>query len=193
MLLNRATLDGIAGGRITLVFRRWRRPTVRGGGSLRTAIGVLAIRSVDRIAPGDISESDARRAGAASRAALLSELNGREGDLYRIAVRVAGADPRIALRRKHKIDDEAFAALRERVGRLEAKGAWVLRVLKLIAGKPGVSAAALAAGLDREKLAFKADVRKLKELGLTESLETGYRLSPRGRAALRRLDPKGTG
>ena len=27
---------------------------------------------------------------------------------------------------------------------------------------------------------FKRDVRKLKELGLTESLEIGYRLSPRG-------------
>lgn len=32
----------------------------------------------------------------------------------------------------------------------------------------------------------KVDVSKLKELGLTESLEVGYRLSPRGRAALRR-------
>jgi len=30
-------------------------------------------------------------------------------------------------------------------------------------------------------------VRKLKELGLTESLEVGYRLSPRGRALLERL------
>jgi ribosomal protein S19E (S16A) len=29
-------------------------------------------------------------------------------------------------------------------------------------------------------------VRKLKELGLTESLEVGYRLSPRGRALLDR-------
>ena len=39
----------------------------------------------------------------------------------------------------------------------------------------------------RERLAFKADVRKLKELGLTESLEVGFQLSPRGRAVLRRL------
>ena len=38
----------------------------------------------------------------------------------------------------------------------------------------------------RERLPFKADVRKLKELGLTESLEVGYRLSPRGRALLAR-------
>ena len=32
--------------------------------------------------------------------------------------------------------------------------------------------------------AFKRDVRKLKELGLTRSLEVGYELSPRGRAYL---------
>lgn len=31
---------------------------------------------------------------------------------------------------------------------------------------------------------FKRRVRQLKELGLTESLEVGYRLSPRGRAVL---------
>jgi hypothetical protein len=39
----------------------------------------------------------------------------------------------------------------------------------------------LAASLGRETLPFKRDVRKL---GLTESLEVGYRLSPRGRAYL---------
>ena len=42
----------------------------------------------------------------------------------------------------------------------------------------------LAASIGREKLPFKRDVRKLKELGLTESLEIGYRLSPRGVALL---------
>lgn len=35
-----------------------------------------------------------------------------------------------------------------------------------------------------EQRPFKANVRKLKELGLTESLEVGYRLSARGRALL---------
>jgi hypothetical protein len=36
-----------------------------------------------------------------------------------------------------------------------------------------------------ERQAFKLNVRKLKELGLTESLEVGYRLSPLGEAFLR--------
>jgi hypothetical protein len=35
-----------------------------------------------------------------------------------------------------------------------------------------------------ERLPFKANVRKLKALGLTESLDVGYRLSPRGEALL---------
>jgi hypothetical protein len=59
-------------------------------------------------------------------------------------------------------------------------------VLRLIADRPGTRAADLAAELGREKLPFKAEVRKLKELGLTESLQVGYRLSPRGRAYLGR-------
>ena len=171
MLLKRAVLDGIVAGKISLAFRRWTRSTVRGGGTLRTAIGVLAIDAVERIALSDISEGDARKSGAASRAALLSELNGREGQVYRIALRLAGADPRIALREKVLVGDEEFEALRR----------------QLIDRHPGTSAAVLAGKLQREKLAFKTDVRKLKNLGLTESLEVGYRLSPRGRAALRRL------
>jgi hypothetical protein len=47
-----------------------------------------------------------------------------------------------------------------------------------------VRAPDLAASLGRETLPFERDVRKLKELGLTESLEVRYRLSPRGRAYL---------
>ena len=57
-------------------------------------------------------------------------------------------------------------------------------MLELIAERPETHAETLAASLGREKLPFKRDVRKLKELGLTESLLVGYRLSPRGRAYL---------
>ncbi len=46
----------------------------------------------------------------------------------------------------------------------------------------------LAASLGRETQPFKTDVRKLKEMGLTESLGVGYRISPRGRTVLARLD-----
>ena len=46
------------------------------------------------------------------------------------------------------------------------------------------AAADLAATFGRETQPFKLDVRKLKNLGLTLSLEVGYRLSPRGEAYL---------
>ena len=59
--------------------------------------------------------------------------------------------------------------------------------------RPAVRAPELAASFGRETLPFKIDVRKLKELGLTESLPVGYRLSPRGRAVLDRLDVAGGG
>ena len=58
--------------------------------------------------------------------------------------------------------------------------------MELIERCPATLAADIAHSIGREKLPFKADVRKLKELGLTESLEVGYRLSPRGRAYLER-------
>ena len=50
--------------------------------------------------------------------------------------------------------------------------------------RTGVRAADLAESFGRETQPFKTDVRKLKNLGLTISLEVGYRLSPRGAAYL---------
>ena len=61
----------------------------------------------------------------------------------------------------------------------------MLRAIDESSGTPAID---LAERFGREKRLFKADVRKLKELGLTESLRPGYRLSPRGRSYLERLD-----
>jgi hypothetical protein len=176
MLFRRAALDGIAAGEITVAFRRWRRPTVRAGGTLRTPVGVLAIDAVDSIAPEDITDADARRAGYESREAVLAKLR-PEGTLYRIAFHLAGPDPRIALR------EQADLSSGER-DRIEARLPWAREVLELIADQPATLAADLAAQRGQERLAFKRDVRKLKEIGLTESLQRGYRLSPRGWAFL---------
>lgn len=192
MLLKRDTLEGIAEGRITLAFRRWKRPTVRTGGELRTAIGVLAIDAVDAIEEADITGEDARLAGYPARGPLIAELNRRpEGGLYRVALHLAGDDPRAALREQDALDEDAVATIAARLDRFDRSsrhGPWTETVLRLIADRPGVRAPDLAASLGRDTQPFKRDVRKLKELGLTESLETGYRLSPRGRAWLASLD-----
>ena len=191
MLLKLAALEAIRDGRVSLVFRKWRRPTVKAGGSLKTAIGVLAIDRVDAVT--EVTDADAKRAGFASRAALLRDLDQTaEGSIYRIAVRFAGADPRVALRQVKASPDE-WRALEEKLRRMDAlakDGPWVRATLDIIARRPATRAEALATELRLEKDVFKPRVRRLKELGLTESLEVGYRLSPRGKDALKRLCSK---
>ena len=67
---------------------------------------------------------------------------------------------------------------------MDAKNPWTRKTLALIERKPRIAASKLAASLGRETLDFKTDVRKLKKLGLTQSFEVGYEISPRGRAYL---------
>ncbi len=186
MLFTLKTLEGIRSGEVTLAFRRWRRPTVKAGRTLRTRVGVLAIDSIEVIEQSALTEADARRAGAPDRATLLGALPG-EGALHRIAFHLAGPDPRVALRERADLSQAERAALDARLARFDAAsrhGAWTREVLELIAQQPGTRAPDLAAQRGLETVRFKADVRKLKELGLTESLQVGYRLSPRGRAYL---------
>jgi len=178
MLIRRAVLDGIVVGTVDLAFRRWRKPAVRAGSTLRTAVGVLAVDAVDVVPRATAAE--ARRAGFPTLAALRSEVDSRPGDLYRIALRFVGEDPRIALRSDVEVGDEVLT----RLSRMD----WSGRFLRLIQASPGVRAADLAASVGEETLKFKQKVRRLKELGLTESLEVGYRLSPRGEVVLRLTD-----
>ena len=62
-----------------------------------------------------------------------------------------------------------------------------VRVLELIEAHPALRAANLCKRAGQERLPFKINVRKLRALGLTESLEVGYRLSPRGVAVLQAI------
>jgi len=162
VLFEQRFWPGIADGSITLAFRRWRRPTVRSDGRLRSPAGELAIENVGVVDEGAITESEARRAGYASRDSLLRELNAREGALYRITFHVAGPDSRIALRERAELSDEDVAAVRSRLERMDRGGPWTLRTLKLIAERPATRAADLAAMVGSETLPFKARVRKLK-------------------------------
>lgn len=191
MLFKQATLKAIADGTVTVAFRRWRRPTVRAGGTLVTVVGVLAIDSVEKATLNDLTLTDARAAGHGSVADLKAQLaQHREGSLYRIAFHLDGADPRIALRSKARISADEVADLTDQLARWDRAsrtGPWTRTYLALIRQNPGVRAPSLAEGLGAETARFKANVRKLKSVGLTESLKVGYRLSPRGEAAVRVL------
>lgn len=66
MLIKADVLEAIKRGEITLQFRRWSRPSVKAGGTLKTKVGLLRIGRIDDIRPEDVTAADARRAGFAN-------------------------------------------------------------------------------------------------------------------------------
>jgi len=167
---------------------------------MRTPSGIVVIDRVEVISHDDVTDEDARVAGFDSRDALFRVLDGgrrggrqAEGEVHRIELHYGGPDPRVALREDADLSDGDRAEIDARLTRLDSairSGPWTRDVLELIAKRPATLAEDLAASRGEERLPFKRRVRHLKELGLTESLEAGYRLSPRGRAYLRLDGPE---
>jgi hypothetical protein len=192
VLFEHRLRDGIADGSITVAFRRWRRPQVVAGGRYRTGLELIDMDAVDVIAEAEVTDADARAAGFADAAAVRTELRERPAPqdalLYRLRFhRVGGPDPRAVLAAAVHLDEDALDEIDRRLDRLDgasSHGAWTRPVLFAIAKRPGVRAPDLAASFGRETPPFKLDVRKLKALGLTESMRVGYKLAPRGRAYL---------
>ncbi|MBX2979087.1 MAG: hypothetical protein KF905_07320 [Flavobacteriales bacterium] len=193
MLLTKHELEAIRMGTISVVFRRWRRPSVKSGGTLLTAIGQLSIDRVEMLDATTLRPIDARKAGFASLPELIHALGDREGDLYRIQLSYAGADPRIALREMDSLSPAEVNDLCMRLARLDnasSVGPWTSKVLHTIQVHPFMPAVDLAAHTGFAKEWLKLNVRKLKNLGLTISHHPGYELSPRGRAILEHIDRK---
>jgi hypothetical protein len=187
MLIDSRTLARIARGEVTLAFRRWRRPTVRSGGTLLTAAGQLEITSVGPMEIEAVTEAEAKLAGYVSKEDLLAELGARRGTVYRVELGALRPDPRITLRESSP-NERDLAEIGKRLDGMDASspgGPWTLRTLRVIRDHPAVRAGDLCAMVGQERDRFKPNVRKLKNLGLTISLEVGYRLSPRGEAYLR--------
>jgi hypothetical protein len=180
---------GLADGSIRLAFRRWRRCQVVAGHQYRTGLGMVLAETVDLVDAADISEADARDAGFPSAGALVADLRGDPDlPLYRIRFkRVDAPDPRDVLAATATLTSDETAALAKRLARMDAaskRGPWTTEVLTQIASQPGVSSALLAPELHWDRPDYKLHVRRLKALGLTISLDVGYRISPRGAAYL---------
>ena len=173
MRLPPDTLAGIVDGRIDLAFRRWEKPRVKAGGRQRTAIGVVGFEAVDAVPRSAVT---ARRApaGSATRSELLGFLDRRDRrpDLpYPAPGDRAG--PRRAARPVSTPDAAALPSIERRLARLDRAsphGPWTTGRAARHRGQPERRAVGLAAEFGRPRLPFKVDVRKLKELGLTESL-----------------------
>jgi hypothetical protein len=189
MLFRQDILQRIANGEVTLAFRRWRRAPPVAGARLRSPVGVLCLERVTVVDEDDITPDDVRRTGL-SVEELRRTIAG-DGTLLRIELRLAGDDPRVGLRTRVPAAAE-LEAIAAQLSRKDAASSapWTARYLRIIADKPGVVSHVLARQVGSDVLPFKRRVRQLKELGLTESLDVGYRLSARGRAVLDRVARK---
>lgn len=187
MMFTADAVAGLADGTITVSFRRWKRPQAKIGGTFHKGDLWFEVDAVDVVTVGSISRADARRAGEADVAGVRRRLGDPPDDteVHRVAFhRIPPAPPPT---HDDELDDQAVAELTRRLDRLDRAsswGAWTRPTLELIARRPGVVSTALAEELGRDRAALKVDIRKLKGLGLTISLEVGYELSPRGRAYL---------
>ena len=63
MLLKLELLEAIKAGKVDLVFRRWSRPSVKPGGTLKTKLGVMQIGAITDMDPDNVTEAEAQRAG----------------------------------------------------------------------------------------------------------------------------------
>jgi hypothetical protein len=189
MLFRSDVLEKIKAGEVSLVFRKWRKPGAKAGGTQLTQAGVIAIDLVEHIHEDELTEQDARDAGAATLDELRKDLakDQRGGELYRIRLHYIGEDPRIALRSADKLSDIELHHILAKLAKMDAtskRGPWTREYLQLIHDMPATHAIVLARSIGQDNLVFKPNVRKLKALGLTISLSPGYRLSPRGEKVL---------
>ena len=190
MLIKNKILDEIKAGNISVIFRRWKRAGVKAGGTQMTQRGVLGIDSVKVVTEKQITERDARAAGFESKKELLADLYDRDEDIYRIGVHWVGEDPRKALRSNDKLSANEIDEIIEKLKKLDQnsqRGNWTHLYLQMIHDQPNTHAKILAESIGLTIPTFKPWVRKLKALGLTESLRPGYRLSPRGERVLEAL------
>ena len=97
MLIKREVLEAIKDGTITLQFRRWTRPSVKAGGTLKTKVGLLRIGRIDAMRPEDVSAADARKAGFEGVADFRAWLDTmKQGPLFhRIEVVYIGEPPSV--------------------------------------------------------------------------------------------------
>jgi len=169
---------GILAGRITVSFRNWKRPHAAVGGVYRLrpsgAVKVIGVRPV-RLR--DIEADDLRRAGFDSVAEIARFLKLPESaNVTRVEFKLT--DETAGKPLPELSADEVVTRLQATDRRSATP--WTADVLALIRDHPATRAGDLTPRMGWDTPAFKANVRKLKRLGLTLSLEAGYRLTDLG-------------
>jgi hypothetical protein len=184
----------IARGEVTRTVRTWSRPQARIGGHYNVGGTLIEVTAIEQRPLEGLSDEDARRCGLDSLDALFGELRRAARDplppsAWVIHFRAIGPRPP---RPSPAVSPESISAAIAKLEAMDSRAPspWTARFLALIGKRPGTAARYLAEDVGLERLAFKADVRKLKALGLTNSLEVGYELTDLGRAVVEDTKPK---
>lgn len=184
--------EAIRAGRVTCSFRTWKSPQAKVGGHYNLhPEGAIEVTALRQISFANAAATHVRRSGFSDKRALRAYLRIDDDDpVYLVEFRYLGAIT-VKAPPRQKLSAEQQRSLADKLTRMDersTRGPWARRTLALIDRQPATRAADLARTLGWETPPFKANVRKLKKLGLTLSLETGYRLSDRGVSVLRQLE-----
>jgi hypothetical protein len=187
MLFQRRFHERIRSGEIRSTLRIWQRPHAKVGGRYRLGAGAVVVDKIRETTLDGVTAALARRCGFPSLVdALKTAKHGTGERVFVIDFHYddAGARPKPATDVASPEELVEIAQRLEAMDRRAKLGAWTEATLRAIQARPGVLAARIARSLGRPRDEFKRDVRKLKNLGLTFSLEIGYRLTPKGEALL---------
>ncbi len=187
VLFDASDRERIRDGGVTVTYRLWRRPHARAGGLYRFEPGRVVVESVEAVTAGQVSDADAAPAGFATAAGLLQALRQRSREpiepatvVWRVAFRYEDSPP------PSPAKVVGTDTILPRLARADAAAGtpWTVATLEAIAARPRTPARLLAADAGMETLLFKANVRRLKALGLTVSHEVGYEITSLGRDIL---------
>jgi len=193
LLFQKRFHAGLVEGSVTRTFRLWDSPHVKVGGRYRVhPIGVVEVSQVSRVPLSALTDADARAGGFESKAALLEYLRPvakvpltSASLVFDVTLKHAGDGDRVQIAMDAKLTKDDVLTIAKRLERLDQKKPWTMKALKLIKRRPRIAASKLAPSMGLETLPFKVNVRKLKRLGLTQSFEVGYEVSPRGLAFMK--------
>jgi hypothetical protein len=197
LLFQKRFHEGLVNGAVRLTFRFWEKPRVKPGGRYRVhPIGVVEVDSIEVLTLADLTETDAQLAGFANKQAMLDYMkpvaeakasSAKPVRLFKIGLHHGGDGDRVPGALKNSASEDELQLLKTKLQKLDAAGAWTTKTFRLIDAHPRVAASKLAVKIKMETEPFKENVRKLKKLGLTQSFEVGYELSPFGRIIVESL------
>lgn len=191
MLFKQKHLDGIKEGKVSLAFRKWKSTPLKKGSLLKTSVGIVEITDIAIINQPHINEIDAQKAGFINLESLLKSIYSEDaGKIYKIHVRFLKEDKASKPKEKSSLSQGEIDMLKAKLLQMDKyarHGFWTKDILTSIKDNPKLSLTQLSEKTGKTKEWLNLNIRKLKNLGLTVSLDPGFDLSPTGKLLMEQL------